>query len=442
MHGNQNINKMSQKSRIKVRITDSIPKPAFPTMKERRKLCKEESELLKHWPADAILKWDEEHLMCEFCGLFMSNLSNLRRHYNLHNRDNKECLKCPDCHREFFRSDNLIRHIKTCKIKKMLDAPVISVHPSTLEAANAMCHQACQTKDRTTPAWALKQLVPLDLEIEGSKPRRRLTHKRKHNVVIPLESEVELVDPRSVTTNAHTPITDDDAKLIESMLKDNLPSETEATPSVKRQCTVEIPLESEVKLVDPRGITTSALTPVTNQGANLKMIKECQPEKEVMKVTDENQTGEILFSFPEDWAETYVRHNPVTKEDIGWLEDLLEPKPGTSQNTLMIADRPKPTDPWAIDTANLREHMNPAKNNPTILRPVDPWATKKQHSEADLHIPLNRCENNSEVPDYLLKMRPNETIPPWEFKAALKKIMRQNNEDSIMLDDIDDARYS
>ncbi len=59
---------MAEKKCPNFRISKFTQPPAVLPLKIRRKLVKEEAELIKEWPKDAILKWQDWNLMCEYCG--------------------------------------------------------------------------------------------------------------------------------------------------------------------------------------------------------------------------------------------------------------------------------------------------------------------------------------------------------------------------------------
>ncbi len=165
---------MSELKKVRVRISDTKAPILFPTIRQIRKIVKDEKQLYKDWPEDAILKWNDDHsLMCEVCGLFYSNISNLRRHYVTHQEEREMAhLKCPDCLKHFSRSDHLIRHLKEyCKIARISQSAVTRpTSAGAIQAANEVLNQAtCSTK-RKTFSWAL---TPVDLDIEITKPKRR-----------------------------------------------------------------------------------------------------------------------------------------------------------------------------------------------------------------------------------------------------------------------------
>ncbi len=227
---------MSQIKTFKVRITDSKPKICYPTVKEKRceqiKLVKERSEILKNWPKDALLKWTDKHLMCESCGLMFSNISNLRRHSKLHNKEEQATWRCPDCYIDLgIRYDNLQRHLReSCPIMKRKQAATKPTHPITIEAANNIILKASSTKKRQPMPWAL---TPIDLEIAPPKPKRCHRDNRISAADIPLNAKIILIDPRKFCPP--TPITDQDAKKLEQMLEENDTVADNSSPQTEKQ---------------------------------------------------------------------------------------------------------------------------------------------------------------------------------------------------------------
>ncbi len=395
---------MPHKSGIRVRISDTNPTPSYPTVKEIRRLVKDEEKLLKDWPKDAILKWTDAHFMCESCGLFYSTLSNLRRHSETH-KDNHPCLKCPDCMNEFSRSDALIRHIRDfCPIARIAQSAARPISTGAMQAANEIINQASQTKRKRTFQWAL---TPIDTDIESSKPKKRRILKRQA-VEIPLEGGVILDDPRGVPIPAPTPITDDDARRLEEMLE-----EEPSPPDAMQQNQKENRQEPEITLPD---------------------------------LEDPN------------WVEKFTEENPVTAEEDEWLEDLVRPKqydpwstePEKSHTENIFDARSTPEPPPArLNALSSPVLPGTSKNNVQEMPPNDPCASTNNNPNErtpplELKITLPRAPTeNPELPDYVVTVvEENGTIPPWEFDKAFKNVMRSiqyDDEEYLVLDDLRDA---
>ncbi len=293
---------MAEKSAVtvcKAKISQIQPKPVVLPVKIRRKICKSEDELLKNWPRDAILKWDDFHVMCEICGVYCSNLSNLRRHQKIHNGEQLACLLCPDCNKKYSRADNLVRHIKDyCPVVRAREAAPRPVSAHSVYASNQIIQNAVQTKKFKTPAWAL---IPLDLPIDVEKPRKRSRIASKQTVNIPLTKKAALTNPR-----APTPITEDDVKLLESFLE--LDPEPQTSNTSSSRTPVEIVFDSREK---PETIQSEA-------------------HYEVTKEDDEWLKG-LLISDDDPW-----KNQPVpTKE---------ERKISLASNLCAVTKRPPP--PW------------------------------------------------------------------------------------------------
>ena len=183
---------------------------------------KEEAELIKEWPRDAILKWEDNNLMCEFCGLFIGNFSNLTRHKKMHNRESIASVRCPDCSKDFFRSDNLTRHIRHyCPIAKIQREAKKPASIGQTRATNEAIQLATTTSTWKQPQWTL---IQLDLPIDMSNTRRRKRKPTKYTTVIPLQNNNPIKDPRGPTP-IPTPITDEDAMKLEKYLKIDTPQE-------------------------------------------------------------------------------------------------------------------------------------------------------------------------------------------------------------------------
>ncbi len=168
--------------------------------------------------------WKDHNLMCEFCGIFCSNLSNLRRHKKMHFREGLACPKCPDCLKNFFRADNLVRNIKDyCPVWRLQEEAGKPTSIGQTIATNEVLQMATTSKYWTSPRWAL---VPLDLPIDVSRPRKRGRTPSKITKNIPLQNKQQLADPRGP---APTPITDDDARMLEEYLESDTTNEAAMT---------------------------------------------------------------------------------------------------------------------------------------------------------------------------------------------------------------------
>lgn len=422
---------MSQKKTFQVRITDSKPKICYPTVKERRReevrLVKEASEIYKHWPKDAYLKWSKQpdkHLMCEVCGLMFSNLSNLRRHSKLHTEAK---WQCPDCMKELgHRYDNFKRHLEeTCPIMKIRrDAPK-PTHPITIQAANQIILQASSTKKRQAKPWAL---TPIDLDIEPQKPKRRLRHRdnRITTAEIPLNAKVILVDPRKFCPV--TPVTDQDAKMLEKMLEENT-EDTEAheTGSEAKPKTPEPPNKVIKDIISMPSLETLFPEP---EPTTLEDTANQPVETQVSETTEFAVTREILFSNITDRSltEGFETTFRINEEQDDWLKDLVQPRPADNE------------DPWSV------ENYRPADRKIPLTTPVSDTAVTPQPSPKsvpvlEIHNPAPYPEDPA-VPQYVYEEARKGMIPPWEFQKSLRSVMKtitHNDEQFLVLDDLEDA---
>ena len=432
---------MSENKKVRVRITDSTPQPSFPTVKQIRRLVKDEKQLYKDWPHDAILKWTDQHsLMCEQCGLFYSNWSNLKRHYQTHEDTEKACLKCPDCLKTYSRSDHLVRHIKEyCKIANPQTPQAKPISTGAILATNEVLNQATTSNKRKTFQWALK---PLDLDIEISKPKRRRTVRRKQTVKIPLQSKCSLPDPR-----IPTPITDEDALLLEKMLEEQ-PSSSEEQPSSSE----EQPSSSQKQPGSPQEQPSSSQEQSSSS--------EDKHEDEGKENDSAKLTGEILFSNLDDpdWAVEFSNQHPVNEDDQQWIEDLLRP---TTPN--------KPEDPWANPQSAMdsnrkiqlttgtpsqpnTDRPGTSKNiNPTVVENID----KRHASSPILQLNINMSAGirgrspsynpyDPALPEFLVQeAEVYGRIPPWELYSSMEQVMGtiwHDGEKYLVLDEYEDLK--
>ncbi len=331
-------------------------------MKIRRRLVKEEAELIKQWPADAILKWTDHNLMCEFCGIFCSDLSNLRRHKKLHFEESLACPKCPYCLKNFFRADNLVRHIKDyCPVrsrKRQKNPPALAKQLQPMKFYKIM---ATTSKYWTPPRWAL---VPLDLPIDVSRPCKRGRTPSKITKNIPLQNEEQLADPRGP---APTPITDDDARMLEEYL------------------------ESETK-------QEAAITGVSPQGEILIDLTERHASQN--KSTDETLIDLTKSPVLPELTSMKIQYELSQTED-DWVRNLL-----------------KASDPWASKPACTKEE----RKIPLITtqrRTTPPWETPVNTEQVMSNITVPRAVSPlpSEDTSNVEKTPPR---PPGRFFGSLK----------------------
>ncbi len=197
-----------------IKISSFKSMPTVLPKKIRVKLVKEESELRKNWPADAILKWTDDNTQCEVCGKFFSNLSNLRRHKFIHNKEVMATFRCVDCHKDFYRSDHLVTHYKKhCHVRKAIEANQNTyLKPYQVDAINNVLKKSTRTRQTKYYEWALTPI-----EDAGTKPKKiRNNRVRDTTAIIPLETKQKQADPR-----VPTPITDEDALQLERYLEEN-----------------------------------------------------------------------------------------------------------------------------------------------------------------------------------------------------------------------------
>ncbi len=237
-----------------IKISDKKQEPSYPTVKEIRRLCKKDSELRRNWPRDAILKWNEDHIQCEFCGLFLSNMSNYRRHTELHNKETIAVLRCIECNKAFSRSDHLLRHYRHyCHIIREKEATRAPPSQPQIQATNEVIAQATGSKRRRPFEWTL---IPVDGTFETLRSKRK-RNVRERRATIPLTSATPLNDPR-----IPTPITDDDALALERFLEENTNNPADNTnPQPTQNGSYEITEEDDRwlrNLVEP--------TPVNQNG--------------------------------------------------------------------------------------------------------------------------------------------------------------------------------
>ncbi len=414
---------MSQQLKIKVRITDSQPKSIYPSVKQIRKLCKEEAELKKLWPEDAILKWDDHQQQCEFCGKFYSNLSNLRRHFNTHNKESLACLFCPECVKPFYRTDHLSRHLKeNCHIIKGRKSTGRAPTFPAIQAANEVILMASQTKKRKTPEWAM---IPIDTDIDSSKPRRRRTLMKKKTVPIPLSSKAKLPDPRGSMSTVSSPITDEDAALVEMMLED-LPSPRSKSAEDQEDLT-HIPLCSKVTVPEPRGRMCN-MTPITDEDAALvEMMLDDLPQL-ISPVTDKvEDLTHIKASTPEERGRACTEMITHEDEDAEPSAEIVAFPQGTHIQTLSNQGRVLFTNLNELIDVEVRTDVQPPTNKPPTHLYEDPWKSNPESTKEERKIPLE-----TELPPFITTVT-DRPPPPWEMKP---KMIQHNGEDYIVLDEL------
>ncbi len=369
---------MSTTKKCKVNFVDFQPPRAFPSVKEVRKLMKEESEVLKHWPRDALLEWNDDFFLCEQCGTLTSTLSNLTRHKQLHDKEILATSQCPHCFKHFFRKDNMIRHARNhCPIKKHIDAPSQPTHPLIVDAANSVLAMATQSKKRKTAEWALK---PINLYPALPKAKRNPRKPKKQTLEIPLNSTQKLLDPR-----VPTPITDEDVLLVEQMLD-------EPTPSTSTQSSV----------------------------TNIPVTQEKQSEL--------TNAGDISIDDPE-WVNK-IDQRTISEDDDDWLSRLIDRIDEVNAYPNNLKEDENTTD---------IEDMNTDADIEKPEEPIEPKSTSDIKLVLNLSLPQPHPRDIG-VSDFARsEVEAGRIIPPWESDDNIKQVMGtiwHNYEQYIVLDEL------
>ncbi len=425
--------KMSTQKACKVNFVNHKPKIAYPTVKEIRKICKEDSQLIKQWPADCILKWnDDTSLMCEICGLFSSNLSNLRRHkQQLHDRESLAALECPDCFKKFFRMDNYVRHLKKyCPVMKYREEAPRPVNKYVIEAANTVIQDATQTSKRKIPQWAL---TPIDFEPVVCKPKRSRRNATSHTAPIPLRClpHDRLPDPRS-----NTPITDDDALLIERMLEDEQPQNITHSPNISiddptwvNNTDLQTIPESDDEWL--RSMVEGAMNKPENQSEMTEEKTKKDPEtpsEDQSEKTTEKTSREVEVHEENQSEKTEEKTNEEHEhQDENQSEKTEEEK--TNEET---KNQQKDQSEKTVEKTNAEPEK---EENPEARAPI------RQPLLLNIRLPA-RPPNDGGVPEYLPSyVQEVGSIPPWEVFSSMRSVMPtivHDNELYIVLDELRD----
>ncbi len=256
---------------------------------------------------------------------------------------------------------------------------------------------------------------------------------------------------------------------------------------------MEIPLESGVTLGDPRGVTKSVPvpTPITDEDAlmlermldeqpepepesELEPQPEPQPEQQPgpsKPVTNEatkegNNSLQVLFSNLDDpdWAEKYIAQNPITQKDQTWLEELLQPatqqliteKVRTPANQPTTTTTVRVPDPWADN----KKMLTVSKKIPLItvpersLIPPEPSNVTNMDRANNgppplklnirLPAPGERNPYDPALPEYLVKEAAIGRIPPWELYDNMRQTMgtiMHNGERYLVLDELESEEW-